>query len=102
MTNKEALQEVAQIGLSDAAIEKAFLDKGGITYGSEYVKANEQTVDEIAIKVLSNVLEANISEGGYSISYNDSIQKKIDRLKAKWGIDAGLGEPSISDVSKMW
>lgn len=101
MTNKEALQEVAQMPtLSDAAIEKAFLDKGSLAIGAAYVGANEQTIDEIAIKVLSNVLEASVSEGGYSISYNDSLEKKIARLKAKWGIDTP--GPAISDVSKMW
>lgn len=104
MTNKEALQEVAQVPtLSDAAIEKAFLDKGsGLTGAGTYSSANSQTIDIVAIEVLSNFLDANISEGGYSISYNNSIEKKIARLKAKWGIDAEVGKPVITDVSKMW
>jgi len=101
MTNKEALQEVAQEQLSDLTIEKAFLDKGGVSAGAEYVKANEQTVDEIAIKVLSNIIEKNISEGGYSVSYNGAISAKVARLKLKWDIDQAAG-PVITDVSKMW
>lgn len=105
MTNKEALQEVAQIPtLSDAAIEKAFLDSdSGLVSGDTYVKPNEQAIDEIAISVLSNVLAvASISEGGYSIAYGQSLENKIARLKAKWGIDEDADKPSISDVSKMW
>lgn len=104
MTNKQALQEVAQIpSLSDAAIEKAFLDSdSGLTDSGTYISANEQAIDEIAIAVLSNFLEASISEGGYSITYNDAIAKKIARLKLKWGIDQDEGKPTITDVSKMW
>lgn len=101
MTNKEALQEVAQITLSDAAIEKAFLDKGSLASSAEYVGANEQTIDEIAIKVLSNFLDADVSEGGYSIAYKDSIEKKLARLKQKWGIDV-VADPGIQDASFMW
>lgn len=101
MTNKEALIEVAQISMSDAAIEKAFLDRGGLMHTATYVSVNERAVDEIAIKVLSNFLSADVSEGGYSIAYKDSIEKKIGRLKDKWGIDA-VEDLGIQDVSYLW
>lgn len=103
MTNKEALQETAQIVMSDVAIEKAFLDAGGgLISSGTYSSSNEEAIDTIAIQVLSNFLAADISEGEYSIKYNSSIEKKIARLKAKWGIDVVDDEPTIQDVSNLW
>lgn len=103
MTNKEALQEVAQIPLSDAAIEKAFLDADtyGLQSSDTYSKSNEKGIDFIAIQALSNFLDADVSEGGYSISYKDSIQKKIARLSAKWGF-SNSDSPGIKDISYLW
>lgn len=104
MTNKEALQEVAQIPLSDAAIEKAFLDKASeysLSSSGEYSSENEKAIDAIAIKVLSNFLDADVSEGGYSITYKDSIQKKIERLSKKWGF-SNNDRPEIRDISFLW
>ncbi|MEO6610743.1 MAG: DUF6706 family protein [Chitinophagaceae bacterium] len=103
MTNKEALQEVLQVTVSDTSIEKAFLDASdyALTTSATYTTANEQGVDWIAVKLLENFLDADIDEGGYSIKYKDSIVKKIGSLKEKWGF--GLtDEMGVQDASYLW
>ena len=104
LTNKEAVLEVAQISASDTAIEKAFLDAKddyNLTPSGNYVSANEEGIDWIAVSLLSNFLNADVKEGEYSVSYKDSIEKKISRLKAKWGFDE-VEQPGIKDASFLW
>ncbi len=99
-----ALLAVAQISISDAEVEKAFLDvlvSYGLDPGEVYDPENEEGIDMISVKVLTNYLDADISEGGYSISYKDSIEKKISRLKVKWGVGVII-DPGVQDVSYLW
>ncbi|MBC7948659.1 MAG: hypothetical protein H7Y42_12300 [Chitinophagaceae bacterium] len=103
MTNKEALQAVAQITLSDAAIDKAFLDASsyGLASSGTYSSSNEQAIDFIAYSLLSKFLAADIKEGGYSISYKNSIEKILLRLRDKWGFGVVESE-GIKDASFLW
>jgi hypothetical protein len=103
MTNKEALKEVVQVSISDASIEKAFLDATdySLSAADTYVSGNEEGIDWIAVKLLENFLDADIEEGGYSIKYKDSISKKIAALKDKWGFGF-TEETGVQDASFLW
>lgn len=101
MTNKEALFGVVRVQTPDDAIEKAFLDRAeyNLLSESEYHPGNEKAIDHIAYTLLINHLDADISEGGYSISYKDSIQSKINRLSGILGFKVPGG---VEDASYMW
>lgn len=85
MTNKEAL--VAVLGgfeVPDDTLEKALLDVG-IRGAQEYVSDNAEDIDVCAIDILQLLLSVpNVSEGGYSISYDrGAIKERLNFLSAK-------------------
>jgi hypothetical protein len=84
MTIKEALISVLQVSMPDGSIEKALTDNG-LTSSDEYAASKAKAIDECAIELLHGLLSApNISEGGYSISYDrNAVKERIIMLAKK-------------------
>jgi hypothetical protein len=94
MTNKEALIAVLGVSVPDLSADKVLLD-AEITGADTYSAENEKSIATCAVKLLYGLLLPNISEGGYSISYNrDAIKDKIAYLSKQYELD-DVSKPSI-------
>jgi hypothetical protein len=99
MTNKEALVGVVRVSVPDHSLEKAMIDND-VTGGSTYVKLNEKSIDLCAIDVLQGLLsEPNVSEGGYSISYDrKAVLDRLNYLNQKHGL-VDAAKPTVTSKS---
>lgn len=102
MTNKEALESVVQVSVSDKTLEKAMIDNG-INGAETYASSSSKSIDLAAIDVLNWVLATpDVSEGGYSVKYDrNAIRARVEALSAKLSIDSG-SRPVIRDASNRW
>lgn len=87
MTNKEALMAVVGFEVSDDAIDKSLVD-AGIKGAEEYTTNDAEDIDLCAIDLLQLLLSVpNVSEGGYSISYDrTAIKDRLNFLSGKHGL----------------
>lgn len=91
MTIREALKEVVVFEVSELALDKALID-AGLTGTDNYDTVTAQDIDLAALPLLRRlVLQADITEGGYSIKYDrNAVLKLIASIENTYGIyDAG-------------
>lgn len=104
MTNKEALVAVLRINVPDNSLEKAMIDRG-VTAADTYDKANERNIDLCAVDVLHGLLsDPNVSEGGYSISFDrDAVQQRLLLLAKKHNVSEIINayKPTVTS-NKIW
>lgn len=102
MTNKEALVAVIQCSVDDNTLLKALLDQD-VSDSGTYDKANASSINKAAIDVLEGLLSrADVSEGGFSESFDRSaIEKRLNLLYKKEGLTKP-GTAVIRDVSNRW
>jgi lactate dehydrogenase-like 2-hydroxyacid dehydrogenase len=108
MTNLEALKANISsshgIVLEPNAYLKALADES-LNEMALYVKDTEQSIDMATVRLLKTVLAtANVGEGGlnYSQMNKEYIEKTIDNLLVKWGLDTEFKKvPQITGI-KPW
>lgn len=93
MTNKEALIAVLEVDVSDNTLEKSLIDNA-LNGSSTYTLDNAEAIDRCAIPILQVLLsQANISEGGYSKSFDRAaVQSRLKILATKYGIEEILNQ----------
>jgi hypothetical protein len=81
MTNIAALQAVLMVSVPDNTLSKALLD-AELTESDTYTSDNRLIVEACAVDILKSLLTTpNISEGGYSISFDrNAIQVRLGQL----------------------
>ncbi len=93
---------VKTLGVDPQLIEKALID-AGIAGSATYTAADELKVYAAEYKLLSSpVFVESISEGGYTIKYNNSgIGTRLAFLETALGLTA-RGTPTVQDASYLW
>jgi hypothetical protein len=102
MNKKEALIAVIQMNVPDNSLEKALLDNDLVS-DDDYTKEDKEDIDFCAVDLLRGLWSApNISEGGYSISFDRAAIK--ERLSALCN-DLGLEDPTkamVRGADNVW
>ncbi len=104
MTIQEALiAELDEVSVSENTLLKVLADRG-LEPTDDYEPENEdqeRAVDFAVIAIL-RMPRPNISEGGYSISWNAaSLRLRLSGYYNKWAI-ADPDLPTVQDVSYLW
>jgi hypothetical protein len=86
MTVLQALTAVVSLTAEDNLLEKALIDNG-LAVDTAYTSALSLQIDSAAVDALVAMLsQADVSEGGFSISYDSAaIMQKLTVLAKKTG-----------------
>jgi len=104
MTIKEALSlSVKSLGVDPLLIDKALIDSD-IDGAAEYTPDAKLKVYAVEYELLSSpVFVESISEGGYTIKYNNSgIGTRLSFLAKALGLEVPGEQPVIRDASHLW